>query len=167
MDYYPSVANEPTPCIIERRPVSGASPLLRYATQFMALDNEGAVPAVGGDLPSASGALAGLESVRASSTTALHDPILEPRRTEVLSVGSDSEVAVLSRRRIALMAARNATLNVSVEILARLDILNERMRRQSPRVTEGHIATLEAATELAEQVEERRRLRALRRENRG
>lgn len=73
-------------------------------------------------------------------------------------VVSDQSIDRVARDRVRLMAAKYASSAASVEIMARLEILNQRLLSMSPRVSEAQVAALEGkADDLA-------RLRASRQE---
>lgn len=70
-------------------------------------------------------------------------------RANAIAVKTDpeSEVEVIAKQRVRLMAAKYADDKVSTEILARLEILNQRMISKSPRVTREQVESLEGANE--------------------
>jgi hypothetical protein len=150
MDYYPNTVIEATP-FIERRAPSGADPLGGNATPYL-VENQAPSTIVGGFLDQ------GVSSGRASYQIAGQGGGTYATQLTAPEEPMDA-LTQLAMRRVALIRARNASANPSVELRERLRILNERMNQQSPRVTDAHIRSLEDATNLGEQVAARRAAR--------
>ena len=144
-------------------PAGSGGPLPRYVTQFITakapIDN-----VMLRSQYATQSLLVGSHSPRNLPGTAkLPGNVLVAREEVRDTDGIEAEAARLVQRRATLIAVRNATTDTSIELLARLDMLNARMRDQSPRVTDQHITSLESSAALVDRVAERRRLRAARR----
>lgn len=150
MDYYPNTIMEATP-FIERRAPSGTDPLGGGVTPYL-VQEKASCTIVGGFLSQGVSSGQAMYQVlgNASGTNAA------PHDRSTIAVDALSQLAM---RRVALIRAKNASANPSVELRERLRILNERMNQQSPRVTEAHIRSIEDATTLGEQVAVRRAAR--------
>lgn len=61
--------------------------------------------------------------------------------------GSNTELNHIAKQRIKLMAAKYASNSASAEIVARLEILNQRLLDRSPRVSQVQVEALEQASE--------------------
>ncbi|WP_188444687.1 hypothetical protein [Pseudoxanthomonas indica] len=68
-------------------------------------------------------------------------------------------MALIARRRVAILAARNGTAKPSVEIIARLEQLNARIKHHAPLVTQEQINYLEAAVATREELAAKRKAR--------
>lgn len=162
IDCYPPIPVEVTAGAYVSPAGAGAGPLGRYVTQFVYASASTEDVMLQGSYATPSSAQ-GLSAARSSAgTTKLPTGVLEAREGPATD-DADAEAALMARRRATLIAVRNATAAPSVELLARLDILNARMRAQSPRVTEEHLQTLEASTALLERIAARRTERLARR----
>jgi len=150
MDYYPNTIIEATP-FIERRAPSGTDPLSGSVTPFL-VEYRLSSNLVGGFLEQ--GESSGRPSYQAEQSAGNRHVTHSGHH----QVPVDA-LTQLAMRRVALIRARNASPDPSVELQERLRILNERMNRQSPRVTEAHIRSIEDATTLGEQVASRRAAR--------
>ncbi|MCQ9378832.1 hypothetical protein [Methyloversatilis sp. XJ19-49] len=73
-----------------------------------------------------------------------------------------SDVTIVARQRVKLMAARYVLDHESVEVLARLEILNRKLIEKAPRVSADQVAALEAAHDTLAQVKAKKDARAAR-----
>ena len=73
-----------------------------------------------------------------------NQPILDSHLGSKSDPGGAGTISALATERIALMMARHAATNRRTEILARLEMLNERLLLLMPRVTPEKVATLES-----------------------
>jgi hypothetical protein len=152
MDYYPNTVMEATP-FIERRAPAGADPLATSATPYL-IEERAPSSIVGGFLgQGVSSGRVTYQTVDAGAAT--HGTPVAPPEVDAPA----DALTQLAMRRAALIRARNASANPSVELRERLRILNERMNQQSPRVTDAHIRSIEEATALGEDVAARRAAR--------
>jgi hypothetical protein len=149
MDYYPNTVIEATP-FIERRAPTDTAPLGGSVTPYLVEKK-------------APGTVVGFLDQGVSSGRASYQAVREGVGTYATQVAAPEQpanaITQLAMRRVALIRARNASANPSLELRERLRILNERMNQQSPRVTEAHIRSIEDATTLGEQVAARRAAR--------
>lgn len=150
MDYYPNTVIEATP-FIERRAPAGTDPFGIRSTPFL-IESTHSPSIVDGFL--AQGVSSGHlthqdETLGGGARSFARDHTATP----------ENALTLLAMRRVALIQARNASSQVSIELQERLRILNERMNQQSPRVTEAHIRAIEDAATLGEQIASRRAAR--------
>lgn len=82
-------------------------------------------------------------SPRASTTSELS---INPNRYSS-GAGSESESDRIAKQRVRLLAAKYTSSKVSTEIVARLEILNQRLLDRSPRVSQSQVEALEGAIE--------------------
>lgn len=82
--------------------------------------------------------LAATQTLRESSVGAHTNPVKQP---------GESDVAIIAKQRIQLMAARYAGGTDSSEIVARLEILSNRLLHRAPRVTKAQVSALESLTD--------------------
>lgn len=161
MDYYAPVTVEMTASVAEQRSMAGAGPLPPGVTAFISHQDLNHFFGLGSF---------GLADSEATVFLAhLVTPSLAETRKRSVSdtqLKVQSELESLAQRRATLLRVRRAMPNPPTEVLARLDILNERMRLQSPRVSGEQIAALEKAADLSDAVAARRRARMERLQNR-
>lgn len=150
MDHYLNTVVEATP-FIERRAHVGTDPFNVRSTPFL-VQSAHSPSIVDGFL--AQGVSSGHPAYQ-GEPAGVETRVSVPDQT----ITSENALTQLARRRVALIQARNASSQVSIELKERLRILNERMNQQSPRVTEAHIQAIEEAVALGEQVALRRAAR--------
>jgi hypothetical protein len=63
------------------------------------------------------------------------------------AASSNADIDRIAKQRVQLMAARYASGTVSAEIMARLEILNQRLLESAPRVSNDQLQALERASE--------------------
>ena len=162
IDCYPPIPVEVTAGAYVVPAAAGPGPLGRYVSQFIYASGPTEDVMLQGSYatPSSTQNLSGARS--SAGTAKLPNSVLDSRSGQQ-SDGVEAEAALLARRRATLIAVRNATADPTVELLARLDILNARMRAQSPRVTEEHLQSLESSAALLDRVAVRRAERLARR----
>lgn len=83
-----------------------------------------------------------------------------PLRGGVRAIDSESTVSKTAKERARLIAMKAAKFDESNELIARLELLNQRMLEIAPRITSGQIENLEAGADLIERISARRQERA-------
>lgn len=82
----------------------------------------------------------------ASRVSSIGEQTTNQRRSS-LDFGSTAEIDRIANQRIRLMAAKYAGNSSSAEIVARLEILNQRLLDKSPRISQDQVKALEEASE--------------------
>ncbi|WP_147298674.1 hypothetical protein [Lysobacter soli] len=82
------------------------------------------------------------QALEVAPTSALIDQTRD-QETGQRSKQGESDVERIARQRIHVMALRAGEGNRSSELLARLEILNQRITERAPRVTSAQVAALE------------------------
>lgn len=112
----------------------------------------------------------------AEAPTFIHDARLErsnPRTVPVsefssnanpfsLTASEGSEIDRIAKQRVKLIAAKYANSNASAEIVARLEILNQRLLDRSPRISTHQLEAIENAGETLVRIRAAREDRARR-----
>ncbi len=92
-------------------------------------------------------------AIQGTTLDKFFNPVSYPQKTavnqnHVVKVSCpDAETDRIAKQRIRLMAFKYASNNASSEIVARLEILNQRLLNQSPRISKVQVEMLELATE--------------------
>jgi len=87
---------------------------------------------------------------------------LSPGRLYALPKHDNGEIDRIAKQRVKLMAAKYVSGAVSTELLARLEILNQRMLERSPRVLNSQVDALESANDKLNRIRAAREERAKR-----
>lgn len=89
------------------------------------------------------------------------EPAPNPDR-DARGLRSNVEIDGVAKQRVRLLAAKYASNNATVEMVARLEILNQRMLDRSPRVLQHQVEALEMASEKLSRISMAREERARR-----